>query len=225
MALDFGHREALFMPFNIAEWIIRIPVLLFAITIHEYAHGRLALSLGDPTAKNAGRLTFNPISHIDPFGAICLFLFNFGWAKPVPVDIRFFKNIRRDTVIMSLGGPLANMAAAFLTGMVIRYLFFPWEVYRNVLIYMILMNLGLGLFNLLPIPPLDGSHVLENVLSPKAAQKYREFGRYGPLLLIGIIMLDNFAHTGILNRILVYPMIHLALLFAGDNLMRMLGLL
>jgi Zn-dependent protease len=126
---------------------------------------------------------------------------------------------------MSLGGPLANMAAAFLTGMVIRYLLFPWEVYLKVLIYMILMNLGLGLFNLLPIPPLDGSHVLENVLSPKAAQKYRKFGRYGPLLLIGIIMLDNFAHTGILNRILVYPMIHLAHLFAGDNLMRMLGLL
>lgn len=213
------------MQFNISEWIIRIPVLLFAITIHEYAHGRLALSLGDPTAKNAGRLTFNPISHIDPFGAICLLLFNFGWAKPVPVDIRFFKNIRRDTVLMSLGGPMANMAAAFVTGMVIRYFLFPWEVYLKVLIYMILMNLGLGLFNLLPIPPLDGSHVLENLLPPRASQKYREIGRYGPHLLFGIIMLDNFAHTGILNRILVYPMIHLAHLFAGDNLLRMLGLL
>lgn len=204
------------MPFNIAEWIIRIPVLLFAITIHEYAHGKIALSLGDPTAKNAGRLTFNPISHIDPFGAICLFLFNFGWAKPVPVDIRFFKNIRRDTVLMSLGGPMANMAAAFVTGMIIRHFLFPWEVYVKVLVYMLMMNIGLGLFNLLPIPPLDGSHVLENILSPRASQKYREFGRYGSYLLIGIIMLDNFAHTGILRTVLVGPMIHLARLFAGD---------
>lgn len=213
------------MPFNIAEWIIRIPVLLFAITIHEYAHGRAALSLGDPTAKNAGRLSFNPISHIDPFGAICLFLFNFGWAKPVPVDVRYFKNIKRDTVLMSISGPLSNIAAAFVTGMLIRYFLVGWEIYIKVLIYMILMNTGLGLFNLLPIPPLDGSHVLENVLPTSASEKYREFSRYGPMVLIGIILLDNFAGTGILSRILFSPMIHLAHLFAGDNLLKLLGLL
>lgn len=213
------------MPFNIAEWIIRIPVLLFAITIHEYAHGRAALSLGDPTAKNAGRLSFNPISHIDPFGAICLFLFNFGWAKPVPVDVRYFKNIKRDTVLMSISGPLSNIAAAFVTGMLIRYFLVGWEIYIKVLIYMILMNTGLGLFNLLPIPPLDGSHVLENVLPTSASEKYREFSRYGPMVLIGIILLDNFAGTGILSRILFSPMINLAHLFAGDNLLKLLGLL
>jgi len=204
------------MSFNIAEWIIRIPVLLFAITIHEYAHGRVALALGDPTAKNAGRLSFNPIIHIDPFGAICLFLFSFGWAKPVPVDIRYFKNIRRDTVLMALSGPLSNLAVALVTGIFIRYFLFPWEIYVKVLVFMLLMNIGLGLFNLLPIPPLDGSHVLENVLSPRASEKYRKFGRHGPMILIGIIMLDNFAHTGILKTILVGPMFHLARLFAGN---------
>lgn len=213
------------MSFNIAEWIVRIPVLLFAITIHEYAHGRAALWLGDPTAKNMGRLSFNPLPHIDPFGAICLFLFNFGWAKPVPVDPRYFKNIRKGIIFMSLCGPLANLSAAFLAGMLIRFLLLPYEVYLKALVYLILMNTGLGLFNLLPLPPLDGSHVLENLLPPKAARKYQEIGRYGPIVLIGIILLDNFARTGILNRILITPMFYLAHLFAGDNLFRILNVL
>lgn len=213
------------MSFDIGQWIVKIPVLLFAITIHEYAHGRTALSLGDPTAKSLGRLSFNPLTHIDPLGAICLFLFNFGWAKPVPVDPRYFRRIRRDVVIMSLAGPLANISAAFLTGLLLRYLLLPWEVYLQALMWLLLLNIGLGLFNLLPLPPLDGSHILENLLSPSAALRYQRFRRYGPFILIGIIMLDNFAHTGILNLILVYPMIHLAHLFAGDNFLRLLPLL
>jgi Zn-dependent protease len=203
------------MSFNISEWIVRIPVLLFAITLHEYAHGRAALRLGDPTAKQMGRLTLNPLPHIDPFGAICLFLFNFGWAKPVPIDPRYFRNIRRDTIVISLAGPLSNIAMAFLAGMLIRFLFMPWEIYQLTLFYLLFMNLGLGLFNLLPIPPLDGSHVLENSLSPKAALRYREFARFGPIVLLGIIMLDNFAHTGIISRVLIGPMKYLAHLFSG----------
>jgi Zn-dependent protease len=213
------------MSFDITQWIIKIPVLLFAITIHEYAHGKAALTLGDPTAKHMGRLSFNPLSHLDILGAICLFLFNFGWAKPVPVDIRYFKNIRRDVIIMSLAGPVANLGAAFIAGLLIRFLMLPVEIYLQVLLWLILMNIGLGLFNLLPLPPLDGSHVLENILSPKAAQTYRRFGRYGPFILIGIVLLDNFAHTGIISRILIGPMFYLAHLFAGDNLFLLLSLL
>jgi len=213
------------MSFDITQWIIKIPVLLFAITIHEYAHGKAALTLGDPTAKHMGRLSFNPLSHLDILGAICLFLFNFGWAKPVPVDIRYFKNIRRDVIIMSLAGPVANLGAAFIAGLLIRFLMLPVEIYLQVLLWLILMNIGLGLFNLLPLPPLDGSHVLENILSPKAAQSYRRFGRYGPFILIGIVLLDNFAHTGIISRILIGPMFYLAHVFAGDNLFLLLSLL
>jgi len=213
------------MSSDVVEWIVRIPVLLFAITIHEYAHGRAALQLGDPTAKNMGRLTLNPFPHIDPFGAICLFLFNFGWAKPVPVNPRYFRDIRKDIIIMSLAGPLANITAAFLAGIFIRYFLLPWDAYGMVLLYMLIMNIGLGLFNLLPIPPLDGSHVLENSLSPPAAQRYRELARYGPFFLLGIIFLDNFAHTGILSRLLVGPMMYLAHLFAGENFYRLLHLL
>ncbi len=205
------------MSFDISQWIVRIPVLLFAITIHEYAHGRAALWLGDPTAKNMGRLTLNPLPHIDPFGAICLFLFNFGWAKPVPVNPRYFKNIRKDIILMSLAGPLANILLALLAGILIRFFFFPWDIYRLALIYLLFMNIGLGLFNLVPIPPLDGSHVLENLLPLRAAQKYREFGRYGAIIILGIVMLDNFAHTGILSRVLIGPMKYLAHLFSGIN--------
>jgi Zn-dependent protease len=213
------------MSFDITQWIIKIPVLLFAITIHEYAHGRAALALGDPTAKRMGRLSFNPLSHLDILGAICLFLFNFGWAKPVPVDIRYFKNLRRDVIIMALAGPAANLGVAFIAGLLIRFFMLPFEIYLQVLLWLILMNIGLGLFNLLPLPPLDGSHVLENLLPPGAGQKYREYSRYGPFILIGIVLLDNFAHTGIISRILIGPMFYLAHLLAGDNLFHLLPLL
>jgi Zn-dependent protease len=183
------------------------------------------LWLGDPTAKNMGRLTLNPLPHIDPFGAICLFLFNFGWAKPVPVNPRYFKNIRKDIILMSLAGPLANISLALLAGLLIRYFPFPWELYLKILMWLMLMNIGLGLFNLLPIPPLDGSHILENLLPPRTAQLYQEFGRYGPIIILGIVMLDNFAHTGILSRILIGPMFHLAHLFSGDNFTRLINFL
>ncbi|HIJ36159.1 MAG TPA: site-2 protease family protein [Deltaproteobacteria bacterium] len=203
------------MSFDITQWIVRIPVLLFAITIHEYAHGWVAYRLGDPTAKQMGRLSFNPITHIDPLGAICLFLLNFGWAKPVPVDMRYFRNIRRDSILVSLAGPAANFCVALIAGMLIRYLYFSSQLYQMTLVYLLIMNLGLGLFNLIPLPPLDGSHILENLLPPAAAMKYDRLKRYGPFILIGIILLDNFAHTGIFNLLLLHPMRYLAYLLSG----------
>lgn len=203
------------MSFDLWEWILRIPVLLFAITIHEYAHGKAAFSLGDPTAKAMGRLTRNPLKHIDPLGAVCLFLFNFGWAKPVPVNPRYFKNPRSDIILMSLSGPLANFAAAFLAGLFIRYFFMPWDVYQKLLVYTLIMNLGLGIFNLFPIPPLDGAHVLENLLPPRAADQFRKAARYGPVLLLMVVMLDNFAQTGILSFLITGPLLRLAHWFSG----------
>ena len=213
------------MSIDITQWIVRIPVLLFSITLHEYAHGRTALWLGDPTAERMGRLSLNPLPHIDPFGAVCLFLFKFGWAKPVPVNPAYFKNIRKGIILMSLAGPFSNLLAALLAGVLIRFILLPWQIYQTVLVYMVLMNIGLGIFNLIPIPPLDGSHVLENLLTLRAARGFRGFKRYGPMALIGIILLDNFAHTAILDHILLYPMLTLAHLFAGDNLFRLLHLL
>jgi Zn-dependent protease len=211
--------------FDITEWMVKIPVLLFAITIHEYAHGKAALSLGDPTARDMGRLSYNPIRHIDPLGALCLFLFNFGWAKPVPVNPRYFQNPRRDTILMSLSGPLANLSAAMVAGLFARYFLLPFAPYQQALAYLVLMNTGLAVFNLLPLPPLDGAHVLENLLPPRLALSYRRVFRYGPIIILAVVLLDNFAHTGILGRILVSPILHIAHLFAGDNLFRLLRML
>lgn len=211
------------MSSSVSEWIIRIAVLLFAITIHEYAHGRVALALGDPTAKNAGRLTLNPITHIDPIGAICLIFFNFGWAKPVPVNMRYFKNIRRDTILMALAGPVSNLTAAFIAGLILRFYLPQSPLYQVLLIYMLIMNIGLGLFNLLPIPPLDGSHVLENILPPSAAWRFHQIRGYAPFLLIGILLLDNFMGLNIIGRILIYPIFKIAYLFGGDNFYRLIG--
>ena len=203
---------------KILEWIIRIPILLFAITIHEYAHGKAALSLGDPTAKNAGRLTLNPISHIDPIGAICFFLFYIGWAKPVPVDTRYFKNPRRDIILMALSGPIANFAAAFLAGIFFRNYILAFDIYKIVFIYLIVMNIALGLFNLLPIPPLDGSHVFENLLPTKIQIKYQYIRRYAPFFLLGIFLMDRILNTRIINRALWYPIATLTNLLVGYEL-------
>lgn len=200
---------------QIAEWVVKIPVLLFAITIHEYAHARTALSLGDPTARMAGRITLNPISHLDPFGAICLFLFNFGWAKPVPINPRYFRNPRMGSLWVSLAGPLANLGVALVMGIFIRYFLFSSELYLTVLITMLLMNIGLGLFNLLPIPPLDGSHVLESLLPYNALVKYRQIERYAPIVLLGVFFADQFLHLRIFSRLLGYPIFYIAHLFAG----------
>jgi len=210
---------------QISEWIVKIPVLLFAITVHEYAHARTALSLGDPSAKLAGRITFNPISHMDPFGAICLFLFNFGWAKPVPVNPRYFRNPRLGSLWVSLAGPLANLGVALGMGILIRYFLFPWDLYLTMLITMLLMNIGLGLFNLLPIPPLDGSHVLESLLPYSALVKYRQIERYAPIVLMSIFFADQFLHLRIFSRLLGYPIFYLAHLLAGDNLFSLIRVL
>jgi Zn-dependent protease len=205
---------------SIQEMIVNIPVVLFAITVHEYAHGRAALFLGDPTAKMAGRLTFNPISHLDPIGAICLYLFHFGWAKPVPINPRYFKNPRTGNLWVSLAGPAANFGTVFLSGMLIRYFPFPSRLYLGILVSMVFLNIALGLFNLLPIPPLDGSHVLETFLPYKALQQYREIARYAPIILLGVFLADRFLRTGIISGLLSYPVLYIASLFSGLNFLR-----
>lgn len=203
---------------------IRIAVLLFAVTIHEYAHGKAALSLGDPTAKNAGRLTLNPLRHIDPMGAICMFLFNFGWAKPVPVNTAYFTDKRKDTILMALSGPISNLSAAFIAGLFMRYFYdIKLDGYKLMLVYMVLMNIGLGLFNLLPIPPLDGSHVLENLLPPSAARHFRHIRRYAPMVLLGVLLLDHFMHLNIFGRLFSYPIIKISGLFGGENFTKLVG--
>ncbi|MBN1903720.1 MAG: site-2 protease family protein [Deltaproteobacteria bacterium] len=204
------------------DTIIRIAVLLFAVTIHEYSHGKAALSLGDPTAKNSGRLTLNPIRHIDPIGAVCMYLFGIGWAKPVPVNTAYFANRRKDTILMAISGPVSNLAAAFVAGLLIRYYDMPVDIYRLILVNMLLLNIGLGLFNLLPIPPLDGSHVLENILPSGLASGYQKIRRYAPIVFLGILIADHYLKFNIFGRILSYPIIATAELFAGPKIFHLL---
>jgi Zn-dependent protease len=126
---------------------------------------------------------------------------------------------------VSLAGPIANLGVALVMGILIRYFLFPWDLYLTMLITMLFMNLGLGLFNLLPIPPLDGSHVLESLLPYNALGKYRQIERYAPIVLMSIFFADQFLHLRIFSRLLGYPIFYLAHLLAGDNLFRLMRVL
>lgn len=177
------------------DLIWAIPGLLLAITVHEYAHGRMAYQLGDPTAAMAGRLTLNPLSHLDPIGALMFWIFRFGWAKPVPVNPGYFKDPRQGMLLVAAAGPLANFITAFLVLVVVMLL--PARVLAGTALGSVMglavwYNIFLGLFNLIPIPPLDGSKILRNVLPYSAAQAMDQLETYGWLILILMIYLGAF---------------------------------
>ena len=210
--------------FNPQTFALLIPVILFALTVHEYAHGMVAYRLGDPTAKNAGRLTLNPLSHLDPVGTIMLFLVHFGWAKPVPVDPRYFANPKRDMLWVALAGPAANMGLAFLSGLVIRFAsinpgaFMSTALGHTIITMMVLslqINLALAVFNLLPVPPLDGSKIMYGLLPPQYDHWNYNLERYGPMVLFGLVMMGMLTGFSIL-WLFIGPFVRFfAFLFAG----------
>lgn len=168
-----------------------IPAVLLALSFHEYAHAWAAYRCGDSTAKADGRMSLDPLKHLDPIGTICLLFFRFGWAKPVPVNPRNYRNPRRDEIIVSLAGVIMNFILSF-----VAYGVFYWVSYRlhwqneifiNIMYPVILLNITLGIFNLIPIPPLDGFHVFE-ALFPRAMTKFGEVvGRYGMIILVVLL--------------------------------------
>ncbi len=169
-----------------------IVILLFSVIIHEYAHGYTADKLGDPTPRASGRLTLNPIAHIDPFGTILLPMliffttrgaFLFGYAKPVPINPYHFKNPRRDTFLVSISGPLANILIALILTLILHLKIFVSEI----LIMGIIINLILAIFNLIPIPPLDGSRVVACLLPKHIANLYLKIEPYGFLIIVLLI--------------------------------------
>lgn len=181
--------------------LILVPVLLVSMMLHEVAHGLMAYKLGDPTAKLRGRLSLNPIKHLDPLGTamfIITYLFSgfvFGWAKPVPVSPYYFKNRQRGMAIVGVVGPVTNFVIAILFLLVINWIT-PEVGSRtwDILFLMFQINLVLGLFNLIPIPPLDGSRVLGGFLPRRAYEKWVAVDRYGIFLVIGVIIIfqDSF---------------------------------
>ncbi len=169
---------------NIVISIIQIASVLAASGVHEFAHAIVADKLGDTTPRNNGRVTLNPLAHIDPIGAISLWLFNFGWSKPVPINPRNFDNPTLGTALVSLAGPASNILAATSTSLLIKgvpglaaYLF-PF----------IFINCALALFNLIPIAPLDGFKIVSALLPLNLRLKWEELDKYGPILLILLII-------------------------------------
>jgi len=169
--------------------LLRIPAVLLAISFHEFCHGYAAKILGDPTAEMQGRLTLNPIKHFDPIGALMLLFVGFGWAKPVPVNTRYFKNFRRDVFIVSIAGIAGNLLTAFVFGLIARFV--PLSVLgRGGVLFiriMILMNVGLAAFNILPIPPLDGSKILYGFIPFEWLKFYYFLERYGFFILLILV--------------------------------------
>ncbi len=202
---------------------LAIPIL-FALTIHELSHGLIALYFGDPTAKNAGRLTLNPLVHLDPIGTLMLLIVHFGWAKPVPVNPAYFKNPKKDMLWVALAGPASNMILALLTGLIIRIVglemsnIFTVNFLKLMLYYSLTINLALAFFNLLPIPPLDGSRVLAGLLSQKYDYIIYNLERYGMFILLGVILFGRITGTSIIGSI-IWPFVgFFANLFAGIDI-------
>ena len=164
-----------------AQVISILFVILCILPLHELAHAWVANKLGDPTAKLEGRLTFNPLASVDPMGALALLLFGFGWAKPVPVDSRYIRNPKRDMAITALAGPVSNLLAAFVGAVLVAVMeaFSPYNGFTNfvynVLWYYVVVNISLAVFNLIPMPPLDGSRIVAAFLSDRAMYTYYRY--------------------------------------------------
>ncbi len=203
----------------IRELTVLLVPLLFTITCHEAAHGLVANMLGDPTAKLAGRITLNPARHLDPLGMLIMIIPpHIGWAKPVPVDTRYFKDPRTGMFLVALAGPAGNLLVAFLCagifhGIVNLPVEDPNGLAARVLVPIATMahagvyvSLLIGAFNLLPIPPLDGSSILARFLPERLAETYLSLGRYGILLVIGLLFLGNLVGFSILGTLL-FPLV------------------
>ena len=200
---------------TIAIWALPV---LFAITLHEVAHGYAARRLGDPTAVSQGRLSLNPIKHVDPVGTVVVPIvlllmsklmgggFLFGWAKPVPVDYRRLRNPRRDMALVAAAGPMANLAMAIGWGLLLKLALGVtadeglWLGLRYMAVAGITINLILMVLNLLPLPPLDGGRVLAGLLPQRLAYQYEKLEPYGLLIVIGLLA------TGLLSKIMYWPL-------------------
>lgn len=178
----------------IMEYVLIGISILIALVFHELAHGYISHKLGDPTPSRDGRLTLNPMAHLDLFGTICMIVFHFGWAKPVQINSQYYKNRKLGTVLVSLAGPCMNFILALIGTILITVL--PETVFSLFLYYFISINTSLGVFNLIPIPPLDGSKVLGAVLPEKIYFGYMRYEQYGMFLLMILLM------TGVLTPIL-----------------------
>jgi len=212
---------------NPAFWlrlVVRLPVMLVALPIHEFSHAYMAHLCGDDTAKYNGRLTLNPLAHLDPIGTLCLLLAPIGWAKPVPVNPMNFRNPRQDDIKVSAAGPGSNFLLALVSLLLLKLALSvyaeppPWLL--AILFLGIFLNIGLGLFNLLPLFPLDGSHIVQNTLKWPASEKFANFSKYAPLLLIAFVVMGGGV---LLFHIVRFLSVNLAQILLSNHELGLLG--
>lgn len=178
--------------------LLAIP-LMYSIVLHELAHGWVAWRMGDPTAKSQGRLSLNPLRHLDPVGTIMLFIFGFGWARPVPVNFNYIRDKKKGLILVSSAGIITNMLLAFLAFFLYRLLSpAPGEVTATLLYYLAQINIILAAFNLIPIPPLDGSKILMGFLPERLRYSLSRLEPYGFFIIIGLLFL------GVLNPLIAF---------------------
>ena len=194
---------------SLPEYISRALVLLLCIPVHECAHGYIAYKLGDPTAKLRGRLTLNPLAHFDKFGCVCMVLFGVGWAKPVPVDPRHFKNPKKGMAITAAAGPISNLIMAFIAMILYKIVYYPYYVYGTralyyislLLFYFVTINVSLSIFNLMPVPPFDGSRIFGAVLPDRLYWRIMRYERV--ILIIVLILMVAGSFSGVLSSLSV----------------------
>lgn len=216
---------------NIDLLLIQAPVILLSLTVHEYFHGWTANKLGDPTAKMRGRLTLNPIAHLDILGTILMFVVGFGWAKPVPIDPRNFKDPKKDTILVAIAGPLSNLVMALAAGLALRYMI-PrmvsgeissegvYPVIAIILVLTLVYGIALAVFNMIPIPPLDGSRVLYGLLPNRYAYAYSRFEPYGVIFLFIL-----FIFGGGIFKYLLLPVSYISVMLSGYNYSTLWGII
>ena len=212
---------------QILNFMAMVVPILMALTVHEYSHGYVAYRLGDSTAKSMGRLTLNPISHIDPIGLIMLFIIGMGWAKPVPINAYAFSRPKRDLALSAAAGPLSNFIMAAIIGLFYRIIpaLQPLQGDTGILLflklnlfYLLLINVGLGIFNLIPIPPLDGSNILRGFLPDSKVYIIDYLESYGGIIILAIFILGRVSGFSIFGRLigpLIYGMVNF---FSGLSL-------
>ncbi|NLN49715.1 MAG: site-2 protease family protein [Clostridiales bacterium] len=181
--------------FDIMELLYRLPAVFIGFSFHEFAHGLAAYYLGDDTAKASGRLTLDPAAHIDPMGLLMLILFRFGWAKPVPINPNNFRNRKKGIIIVSLAGPLMNFLIATIVLFIYGFSYIKFGiqnvVFDKIILNIYFINIGLGVFNLIPIPPLDGSKILAGILPTRIEYKFYKYEQYSYLLLLFLIFTNT----------------------------------
>lgn len=199
--------------------IILLPILIFSLCFHEFSHGYIAYKLGDHTAARNGRLTLNPLAHLDPIGSLMILFVGFGWAKPVPVNPVNFSNPRLDMMKVAFAGPASNLLLAFTVGLMMRLVnifgLLQSEMFIQTLYFFIFINISLAVFNMIPVAPLDGSQIFGNMISKNNPELAWKLQMYGPKILMGIILIGMVTPFSVLG-FLMMPFVKMFMyLFTG----------